>query len=575
MKFNKLSFLLTILMFQSLVFAQQIDGLLKQKPFQISGGLGLNQNLYLANQIPDRFIPYTFIATGNVNVQIYGLSLPFTFNYSNQKLDYRTPQPFNIIGISPKYKKLTLHAGYRNMTFSSYTLAGHSYLGGGLEYQFPKLKVMAMGGRLLRSTSGKQFNEALGVTRALPNYARFGGGVKLGFKLDDADVDFIAFYAKDLQKSLNGLTDSINIRPEENQVYSIALKKPLNPKMNFNFEGALSAWTKNQQDVDRSQDKFYEYLYFVPLKQSTVFYSAFKTGLDVSLKKSKVGANFERVQPEYRTLGAYFINSDFQNVTLNISRPLVKGKVNFSANGGLQRDDLLNTKQTKMKRVVASANLSIKWSEKVNTTLNVSNFNSFINVKPVDRALLQNSPYDQIDTLNFVQINQSASLANQWKIMENDNIAHNFTSNTNYSRSSNNNSGVNVASNMLNGGLGYGIQFKKSNASINMAVNSSQNFFEAGLSSYYGATTTFSKPLFNKKVTANLGFQGNTNLEDGQQVALLYGISNGYSANIGKKHSVSLNMRYSGRQAKAQSQLSSYNTTFNEFMGTLGYNYKF
>ncbi len=555
--------------------AQQLDGFFKQKPFKVSGGVGINQNVYLSNNIADRFNPYTFVATGNLNFTIYGVSLPFTFSYSNQQVNYRTPQPFNIIGVSPSYKKLTLHAGYRNMTFSPLTLSGYTYLGGGVEYSFPKLNVMAMAGRLLKATSSPKFNNALAETQNLPNYARVGAGTKLACKDKGTELSLIVFYAKDNQKSLKINTDTLAIRPEENLVYSLGFKKPLSSKITFNIEGALSGWTKNQQDNTRSENKFYEYAYLLPLKQSTVFYGAYKTGLDLALNKSTIGLNFERIGTDYRTLGTYFIASDFQNFTVNLARPLFKNKVNFSGNIGLQHDDLENKKQTKMKRVVASTNLAVKWTERINSNLSFSNFNSVINVKPVDRALLQNSIYDQIDTLNFVQINQSLNAATNINLRESDNVSKSIGISASFSQSSNNNSGVKVANKLVNGGVNFATKFKKSKSSVSLGANTNQNIYEAGTSSFYGLNSSFSKPLFKDKLSTSLSAQGNTNLENGKRVALLYGISNSYGLSLGKRHSFNLALGYNSRVSKAQSTLSSYNTTFNEFTGNFGYNFKF
>src|SRR5690606_872052 len=112
---------------------QQLDQVGKKDGIKVNGGIGMSNNFYYADGINNRLRPYYYVLTGNVNVNMYGFSLPFTFTWSNQNFAYR--QPFNIVGVSPTYKKFTFHAGYRNLSFSPYTLSGHSFLGGGVEYK--------------------------------------------------------------------------------------------------------------------------------------------------------------------------------------------------------------------------------------------------------------------------------------------------------------------------------------------------------------------------------------------------------------------------------------------------------
>ncbi|MEQ8338575.1 MAG: hypothetical protein RIA62_14560 [Cyclobacteriaceae bacterium] len=42
-------------------------------------------------------------------------------------------QPFNQYGMSPTYKNVTAHIGFRSMNFSRYSLAGHLFLVPGLK----------------------------------------------------------------------------------------------------------------------------------------------------------------------------------------------------------------------------------------------------------------------------------------------------------------------------------------------------------------------------------------------------------------------------------------------------------
>src|SRR5690606_9843526 len=126
-------------------------------------------------------------------------------------------------------------------------------------------------------------------------------------------------------------------------------------KLMVQVEGARSAWTKDQGAAP--VNKTGNGLYFVKWNQSTVVYNAIKANATYSFSFMSIGAGYERIDPEYRTLGAYYFNNDLENITLNASTALFKKKVTISANGGLQRDDLEKTKASSMKRTVGSVNV--------------------------------------------------------------------------------------------------------------------------------------------------------------------------------------------------------------------------
>lgn len=156
------------------VLAQQLDQMGVKKGVKVSGGLGLNQSLYVADGVENRFNPYNYMVSGNVAFNMFGINVPLSFSYSNRNFSYS--QPFNIIGLSPSYKSVTLHGGYRTMSFSPYTLAGHNFLGGGADWSQKGFKVSAMGGRLLKAIEYDSAN-----SYSLPTYDRWGTGIMLSY----------------------------------------------------------------------------------------------------------------------------------------------------------------------------------------------------------------------------------------------------------------------------------------------------------------------------------------------------------------------------------------------------------
>ena len=569
--------LLHILLFfcvTNVLYAQDLQQIglkktLKKKP-KITGGFGANQSLYYSDG-PSRYNPYNYSISGNVVFSAWGLSVPVSFTYNNQKFSYATQQPFNIVGISPTYKNFTAHLGYRNLTYSSYTLAGHAFLGGGAEYKGSLFNIAAMYGRFMKAVNYDSANAAI-----QPAFERWGGGLKMGITKNGDELSLITFYAKDKLNSVNAITQTKEINPQENLVYSVVLKKNLLKNVTFQAERALSSWTRDTRDSSsKSEKSLAENVYFVPFKQSTNFYKAIKSSLNVNMKIFQWGFAFEYVDPEYRTLGAYYFNNDFQNVTFNASTKLLKDKVSLSGSIGKQRDDLKNVKMSSMKRTVGNANASIQFSKRLNLNVSYSNFSGYTTVKPIDKLLLANTQYQQIDTLNFVQVNQTINTSLSYQILSNDNVTHALNSSANYQTASNKQGNNLKINDIMGANLGLNSSFKKSGFNIGLNFNSNLNKYEQGDALFVGGGLNSSLPLFKKKLTASLNGNISNNYEKGELKARLYMLTNTYSIKLGKHHSLNCSARYTGRAKIGEAALASYNTTFNELFASLGYQFSF
>src|SRR5687768_14332581 len=128
-------------------FTQNLEKIGKDDMLKMSGGLAFNTITYFSDGAvhPSRE-PFTWYASGNVNISILDVSLPFTYTYSNQGGKYT--QPFNRTSLNPHYKWIKSQIGLTSMTFSPYTLSGHLFLGAGIELTPGKWKISLMAGRL-------------------------------------------------------------------------------------------------------------------------------------------------------------------------------------------------------------------------------------------------------------------------------------------------------------------------------------------------------------------------------------------------------------------------------------------
>ena len=123
--------------------------------------------------------------------------MPFSFNwYSNEKAGFT--QPFNQFGISPTYKWLTFHLGYRNVSFSEYTLNGYTFLGVGLEARPGKFRLGAIYGKFNQNSEYD-----LLMVDSIPKLTRTGWAAKIGYGTNERFVDISFLRIGDNTKNLS------------------------------------------------------------------------------------------------------------------------------------------------------------------------------------------------------------------------------------------------------------------------------------------------------------------------------------------------------------------------------------
>ena len=172
--------------------AQDLEQITQQKPFEIHGGIDARMMVYDAHGITPRYLPFNYYLTGSPVLSVYGIEIPVYFSFSRQQNSWS--QPFNQFGLSPHYKWITLHAGYRNLQYSPFTLAGHTFLGGGVDLSPGKWRVSGMYGRFNKATV---LDTLQGIYIENFSFKRTGYAMKIGYGVPDRYVDFIVLHAKD------------------------------------------------------------------------------------------------------------------------------------------------------------------------------------------------------------------------------------------------------------------------------------------------------------------------------------------------------------------------------------------
>ena len=502
---SKIIYIVSVILLSSPTFGQDIEKLLKKDSIQVSGGLAFNTITYAqSGLINSSREPFTWFASGNVNLSYKGISLPFTYTYSNQGGKYT--QPFNRSAIHPSYKWAKSHIGLINMNFSPYTLSGHLFLGAGVELTPGDWNIKAMGGRLQKAIVydpiGNNINDL--------TYKRFGYGLSAAYEKKGFGGEVILFKANDQISSLDFIPPNTTVKPQDNLVMSVKGKAELFTGFNMEAEVAFSGLTKNANELNElnpaEQSVFHKILNG---NASTEFFNAYKASANYALKTVKLSFNFEHIDPGYKTLGGYYFNNDLQNYTFAPSFTLLKKKLNVALNTGFQRNNLSKIESATTNRWIGSANVSYVPSAKIVLTTSYSNFSTFTRNRPVIDPFY----YLPADTLNFFQLNQTASAMISYnfgreKVKNVIQLMYNYQESTNLSGAITQAGafGLGVQTNLEGvptqvhmGNLAYTAQFPTIEGSLTTAVNVNQTYLLDQNSTFFGPTLNFQKSLFSKK----------------------------------------------------------------------------
>ncbi len=548
----------------TIALSQDLGQIGKAKLFKLTGGVAANTVFYEGEANRD---PFTYFLTGNVNLNISGVyNIPFSFSYSNQKFENSNPFSFNRLSIHPSYKWVTAHIGDVSMTFSPYTLSGHQFTGLGVDLTPEgKFKVSAMYGRLLKESEYVEEDP-----QSEPAFKRIGYGLKTLYTADQFSVGLTFFKASDDKNSLDTpVPIELELQAKENIVASIEGSVKLFDKGEIRIEAASSAIT---EDIDAQGDEESPFILSALLNSNstTQNFKAYNANLTYQVGQGSIGVGYEYIDPQYRTFGAYFFNNDLENITLNATQTLFSDKVNLSFNGGLQKDDLDNTKSSQLQRVVSAVNVTYTASEKLNFSGGYSNFQSFTNIKDQFDFINEVSQIDNLDTLDFQQISQNANLNANYILKDTEAKRQNLNMALSFQNAINKQGGEvteNGDSNFYNGSAAYSMGYPKKNLNISTAVNLSYSTIGADNSLTFGPTVSVNKQFFEKKLRTTGSVSYNQSNNNGEKQAEVTNIRLSGNYTYLKKHNFSLNLL---------TQLRNNITSSNQdFTATFAYNYTF
>jgi len=366
-------FIIILLLFIYGTVTAQNEESKSNNPIKFSGGLSVSSSLYSNGGIgTQRESPYSYAISGTPTLTIYNVSLPLSFTYSDQKFSYG--HAYNTYGVSPKYKWIKLHLGYRSMKFSQYTLGGRRFLGSGIEITPGLFHFSALYGRLDNRFARKY---KFGIeSSTIETYKRTVYGFKIGLG-KKSRFDLIALKVKDdISSSIPKQGDNKLLLPQDNVVLGLNLKLNLFKHFKVKMESAASLLTRDARSTIEldSTDSYYNLFAkvnkVIKTNVSTRWGFAGKIEAKLNLKAFDIGLMFRHVEPNFKSLGVYYMLTDYENYTANLGFKLLENKLRFRIKGGFQKNNLSLVRRATSLKKIGSIQVSYSNSKGFNINLN-------------------------------------------------------------------------------------------------------------------------------------------------------------------------------------------------------------
>lgn len=332
--------------------AQNISEIAQSDPLIITGAVGTQNTYHYMSEGNGYGSPMSNSIFANLNISIYGMSMPFSFYYSNDNTSFSHPEfSFNL---SPQYKNWTGYIGQSAMSMSSYVMSC-SFNGIGIEYNDQK----RWRGGIFYGTLRKAINDdPTDPFARSPQYKRVAWGLKAGYGTTSNYIDLYFLRAYD---SPNSLDESWRryISPQENMVLGIKGVTSPFPWMSFSANAAASVYTSDTnadkinlntlgQTTGEDAEEMTEatgsdpawYGVFTPRYTTTARFAGDAT-LNVSYAGVSASVSYRMIQPDYNSLGLSYMANNYHSIALSVATQLFK-KVSISGMFSGQADNLTN-----------------------------------------------------------------------------------------------------------------------------------------------------------------------------------------------------------------------------------------
>jgi len=334
-----ISLIFLCLFFKSAI-CQKINEIdFKARP-EFTGGFNSNINLLKRS---GQDLGYFYRFAFNFNVKIWDIiNIPFAFSYAGSQYDFSTVRVNRQFGLSPSYKSITLHLGYRTMNISEFTLNSTQFIGAGIHYaseSFP-VEVKMMKGELILPLV--TFDPAFPIDQIGSN-KRNAFAIDIGLKLKNGKTNLSVFKSEDYKKG-GELVDSLENKPlEENLVVELSNQTDLSDLVNIDIRFAHSLMTLDKESKLSFYDdySFYNNLgSLFEVNGTSYFSNAFVGALNFNISGNTVGLRYRKIDPYFRSHGAGFLNNDIEDIMIINSLHFFQNKLSIKSSFGRKQDDI-------------------------------------------------------------------------------------------------------------------------------------------------------------------------------------------------------------------------------------------
>ncbi len=533
-----------------------ISTIAKSDPLIITGAIGTQNTFYNSSMGSGYRSPWANTLSANLNIQLYGISMPFAFYYSNNNKSFSFPH-FSF-HIDPTYKNWRGHFGRSSMGMSSYIM-NMSFYGVGLEYNDEKLRFGAFYGELRNAINDDPSNPSA----RQPQYRRMGWGVKVGYGSGRNYLDLYLIRAYDRLNSIDEYWQQ-KIDPQEN--VAIGLKGGLGVTNWLTLRGNLgfSAFSKDfrAQKIKSATldkwDKIFEARY------SSLMRIAGDVSANVNLKNFNTSVFYRMVQPDYTTLGLYYMSNNYQSLGINMSTTLLK-KLSISGTFSGQEDNITRNQLYTTRGFVYSANASMPVTQQLHMSIGYSGY----------RQVQSDGKAKVNDTTRVDRVMNTLFLTPSYTI-EGDRMDHVFALSFNYSDNKDLNRFAKGESDVktLAAGLSYSLGLKELEMDVTTSFSHQQSTgYNTKYSSEVLSVGTGRSFLKDKSLNVSAGLSLCYNNIKNQQRMLSLGADMSASYTL-KAHMFSFNANFN---KYSDTNLSADNSSMGatEITLSLGYTYTF
>ncbi|MFN8277421.1 MAG: hypothetical protein U0T84_08065 [Chitinophagales bacterium] len=372
-------FTLMIVGYSLMLRSQELETIGRQKPFELHGTATVGAGYYASKGLNNTRRPYSYLISLAPEISIYGVKIPFNFTFFEGSKS--VTNPFAQFGVNPSYKWAKGYFGWTNMTWSSTTLNGKTFLGAGIEINPSLFRFGAFYGRLNPALP----ENLLGPSPQQPQFRRRGWGFKIGVGNASNYVDLIWLHGKDIGGSIptpNDPNNALNYTPAENALVGIKSHQTFLKKKNliWDLEGTVSGYTRNLNAplVDIGNGAGTGFLKVaLPVHSSTGFAWSVRTLLQYKTDKYALGLDYNRIQPEFFSMGVDYLLNDQEKVSLTQSFDAAKKKVNVAFSEFYQHDNLNKQKAVYTHRGGLSANVNANINQRFGVQFSYNNYMAF------------------------------------------------------------------------------------------------------------------------------------------------------------------------------------------------------